>query len=348
MVTHLKNIVMDTSPVCELISSLALVQNYGKVDPPNPRHEHFFPTELHKWVETVRKTMSEKNKSSLEIFFHHESYLGICLLQLIWKTKTYRSIDEFLKMLNELPALNLVSEFLQTGFNQTSPDIHDPSSVAQFIKEKSIPEVEKWKLLYLYSNAEDTKSSFIQLLQEFYEQFLESKLSEFIDMQNKHIQELKIDLQQDTKQKLDRLLSNHYQMLEDDSQIILFPTYFGTTLSTFSHNTTTKIFICTYGIGYAEIVLQQEMNEDRILEAFKVLSDETRVKIIKLLNSTPSYGYELAQSLKLSNSTISHHLSQLTSFGFIHATKEENKNYYQVNKELIQSVMDQMTQFLIQ
>lgn len=340
------NLHIAVSPVCELLSALFLVQSYEQLLPTNPRDEIYFPNELHKWVESTRKSMDDECRKHLELFFNYESYLGLSLYQLMWKTKTYHSIPQFIDMLKELPALELISEFLQTGYNQSAPDIRDSQSVTQFIKQKSLPEVEKWKLLFLYSDAENTKINFIQLINTFHEMYISQNISDLLALQRKHMEELEEELEQDTKEKLNRLLSNHYPMLESEAQIILFPTYYGATNSSFSHYNKNQIFICTYGIGFYQIALQKAMNEERIVDAFKALSDETRIKIIKTLNTIPCYGFELAQTLKLSNSTISHHLSQLSSLGLIQAKKEENKNYYRVNKELIHSIMEKMAHFL--
>lgn len=340
------NVWVGSSPVCELLGSMFLAQSYEKLLPTNPRDELYFPAELHKWVENTRRAMSDQVKKEMEIYFNYESYLGLGLFQLIWQTQTYHSIPAFLKMLEQLPARELLQQFIQTGYNQGSPDISDPAEVIRFIKQKSLPEVEKWKLLYLYADAENTKKNFIHLLHHFYHHHFPQDQSRILELQSEHMRELEEELKENAKEKLDRLLSHHYAMLEGESQIILFPTYFGATHSSTSYFTKQKLFIYMYGIGYAQMALHQAMNEERLIEAFKALSDETRIKIIKILNSTPCYGYELAQALQLSNSTISHHLAQLSSFGFIKARKEENKNYYEVNKELIHSMMGKMADFL--
>lgn len=46
-------------------------------------------------------------------------------------------------------------------------------------------------------------------------------------------------------------------------------------------------------------------------EAFRILADKNRMKIMQLLCGEQAYGLELAEKLKLSPNTISHHMSKL-------------------------------------
>ena len=90
------------------------------------------------------------------------------------------------------------------------------------------------------------------------------------------------------------------------------------------------------------------MNKERLTRAFKILADEKRLSIIRLLNQGPLYGYELAQRLHLSNSTVSHHLSALSSVGLVKASRKENRVYYEVLPNEIEKLMEQMKQTMIQ
>ncbi len=59
------------------------------------------------------------------------------------------------------------------------------------------------------------------------------------------------------------------------------------------------------------------MEGREIAEALKVLGDETRLKILRLLMERPLFVCEVSAVLGLSNPTVSIHLAKLRKFGFV-------------------------------
>ncbi len=73
--------------------------------------------------------------------------------------------------------------------------------------------------------------------------------------------------------------------------------------------------------------MDSEITLDRA--TFKVLAADTRVSILKALNSRRMTGAELAENVKLSPSTVKEHLDQLESVGLIEQVDEGRKwKYY--------------------
>jgi hypothetical protein len=72
------------------------------------------------------------------------------------------------------------------------------------------------------------------------------------------------------------------------------------------------------------------MVTERLLPFFKALSDSNRLKIVGLLANRPHAVEELAASLDLKPSTISHHLSRLAEAGLVSARAEGHYNVYQL------------------
>jgi hypothetical protein len=76
----------------------------------------------------------------------------------------------------------------------------------------------------------------------------------------------------------------------------------------------------------------------QLLEFFKTLADEKRLKIIGLLAQREYSVEELATTLDLSVSTTSHHLSYLTHSGLTKARVEGHYYFYSLNFATIQSM----------
>ena len=64
------------------------------------------------------------------------------------------------------------------------------------------------------------------------------------------------------------------------------------------------------------------MERADFVEALKVLSDETRIRILKILEKRSAYLCQITAILGFSPSTVSTHLSKLKQFGFVKDKKE--------------------------
>lgn len=71
------------------------------------------------------------------------------------------------------------------------------------------------------------------------------------------------------------------------------------------------------------------------IEVFKVLSDPSRLQIVKLLLNEDMYVEMIASTLDLSSSTISFHLKKLLKVGLVKARKDQYYNIYSLNKDML-------------
>ncbi len=73
----------------------------------------------------------------------------------------------------------------------------------------------------------------------------------------------------------------------------------------------------------------------RLAELFKALSDPTRVRIISALSETDLCVYDLAATLGMSQSAVSHQLRSLREMHLVRYHKEGRHVYYQLDDEHI-------------
>lgn len=97
------------------------------------------------------------------------------------------------------------------------------------------------------------------------------------------------------------------------------------------------------GIGLENEILltfHEARTQQQKLEYFlKLLSDKSKLEILTLLKKKPMYGNELAQALHLKTPTISYHMDALLEGNFIRIKKENNRIYYSLNEEEIESMI---------
>lgn len=82
---------------------------------------------------------------------------------------------------------------------------------------------------------------------------------------------------------------------------------------------------------------------EELLGFFKALADANRLKIIGLLAQGEYTVEQMAEMLKLSPSTISHHLAKLSTAGLVSARSESYYNIYRLET----GVLDDMSQKLL-
>jgi DNA-binding transcriptional ArsR family regulator len=83
-------------------------------------------------------------------------------------------------------------------------------------------------------------------------------------------------------------------------------------------------------------VEQQEFQT--LLSFFKVLANESRLKILGILANRECSVEELAAILKLKEPTISHHLAKLKELNLVNMRPDGNTHLYQLNTEALQDI----------
>ncbi|MCA9489995.1 MAG: metalloregulator ArsR/SmtB family transcription factor [Myxococcales bacterium] len=73
----------------------------------------------------------------------------------------------------------------------------------------------------------------------------------------------------------------------------------------------------------------------RMVATFKVLADESRLRILGILVTTPCTGSELAERLGLQASTVSHHLTRLREVGLVRAERAGTSVTYSLDRDVL-------------
>lgn len=339
---------IGSSIVYELLASLFRLECHERLIPEEHQKFKYVPEELNKWVLNTRVKISEHIKQEINIFFNYESFLGMSLVQPIWENRCYENIDSFFDFLEQYPAKDLIKSFFNTGFvpDMRIENIDDPIEVKNFLVSSSLPEVEKWKLTYFCSAPEETKRRFITLIKDFYNTIFKENLDMVLKFHLKSISYMEEILRNKPYEVLSKLMQLNLEGTNDKDKIILVPSYYYNIASLTSYSEENHRLIYVYGIAQPELGNTDDISAEKVLTAIKVLSDENRVKTVGILNSSPCYGYELSQKLGISSSTISHHLSLLSDIGVIVPMREENKVYYQVNKDNIRKLLKKFENML--
>lgn len=96
-----------------------------------------------------------------------------------------------------------------------------------------------------------------------------------------------------------------------------------------------------------ELVLRYSDNSEFLTDRLKSLSDQRRLEILKALKHTSMYGQELAELLKLSPATISHHMSTLVSAGFVSIDRKGSRTSYTLHRQNLKDFLDNLKKTLL-
>ena len=86
-----------------------------------------------------------------------------------------------------------------------------------------------------------------------------------------------------------------------------------------------------------------------LAEFLKVLGDPTRMDILRLLSTSPSYGKEIAASLNLTTATVSRHLDQLKAAGLVSEDRADAHNVKRLRyvPESLESQLERLKTYLL-
>lgn len=91
------------------------------------------------------------------------------------------------------------------------------------------------------------------------------------------------------------------------------------------------------GLFEQQVIKQKKVQKEMFIK-LKVIAEDTRFELLKKLSIRPHYGAELANQLQLSTATISHHLNCLMDINIVFVSKNQNRQYYMLNKEELEKV----------
>ena len=91
----------------------------------------------------------------------------------------------------------------------------------------------------------------------------------------------------------------------------------------------------------AHTKIEFEDNElDDVIDIFRALSDHSRVRILSALTRQESLCVsDIAESLKMPISRVSHHLSTLRMLGFVKSKQDGKQVFYSIDDDCITDIM---------
>jgi DNA-binding transcriptional ArsR family regulator len=197
----------------------------------------------------------------------------------------------------------------------------------------------------LFYNTRNFKEDIIKLIGEMNNNILFNKLDSLDEDYSKHIEKTRARVKD--KKPMDvsqEIMERQFKRKFDFTEYYFIPSYFIA-----PH----KIRVFCSDAQMVVFALEQKespANEvgDRISLVFKIISDRTRLEILRAIIAEPTYGKLLAEELNLTTATISHHVEVLKSVQLIKEKRIKNIKYFEANSEEIKKLFDEGLEYLFE
>lgn len=294
--------------------------------------------ETTQWVEEINQQISPFLRNDLKLIRQMRG-LFFVIIKVIFSSQL-QTINELLAALDQISPVQFLQYYLE-GFDQTwnGEDPLDFDHFKQILKEH-YSEDEIQFIVQSLQYPKELKEKLFTSLKTFYQQFyqpIEEKIIKKLDEKIHHHQELFQENPELFCKTIFLINIEELNRMKTNGQLSFFASYFDE-FSVDIYNISPTEIICTYSID-----LEQRYNQETMAEKqkmfFKILSDEKRVEILKLLAQRKWYGNELAKHFNLTTATMSYHLSMLVDLGLIYVTRgDQNRFYYRLKKDRLQEL----------
>lgn len=195
----------------------------------------------------------------------------------------------------------------------------------------------------LFFHTKQFKLDIVHLIKEMNNKAFLSKLQSLKEDYCKPIERIKCKLKDKSPIEISQeIMDRQFKRVYDFREYYFIPCYFIT-----PH----KIRVFCSDAQMVVFSLEQSQNSinqigDRISLVFKIISDRTRLEILRAIIAEPTYGKLLAEKLSLTTATISHHVEVLKSINLIEEKRIKNIKYFEANEQEIKKLFDEGLEYL--
>jgi DNA-binding transcriptional ArsR family regulator len=273
---------------------------------------------------------------------------GLELFEFIVKERAFDDVEFLMQKISNYDDINFIYTLLGEvlDYSTIQQVMEDEHKLAKLLQDKpNLTNCNIKEFSLLFYNTKGFKEDIVKLISEMNNTLLLNKLDSLKEDYSKHIEKTKIRVKD--KKPMDvsqEIMERQFKRKFDIREYYFIPSYFIT-----PH----KIRVFCLDAQIVVFALEQKdsrINEvgDRISLVFKVISDRTRLEILRMIISEPTYGKLLAEKLNLTTATISHHVEVLKSVQLIKEKRIKNIKYFEANSEEIKKFFDEGIEYLFE
>lgn len=325
-----KTIISKTAEIVAIINILADIKH----------HEYIKP-----WIEEIYSNLSSSSTKILNLI-SELPYQGIEFFEIILDTRIFDDAESLVNKIMNYEAIQFI--YILTGEQiniETIKKIRlDNNEFQKFIDE--LPWLNRGsKNIYdwLINNTEDFKLNLVKLISEINNPAFEQRFNSLYSEYTAAVKDIETRLSKGTPVQLANYIMN--KVVDENPDVceyIIVPSYFINPHYVMAFNKYARMFL--YDIR-KEAAIKTKNTRENLSSQLKIISDKTRLEIIRLLILQPCSGITLSNRLKLTTATISHHIDLLRSIELISEIRDKNTKYYSTNIDKLDTLLSDLKNY---
>lgn len=225
--------------------------------------------------------------------------------------------------------------------------LHTYEDFLKFLDAASCNKEIKWEVLKIFHNQKEYYDEVSAILREVVD-LLENKFSNQLAELEKNFYDYWVEKQE--KEDIIELVQKNLKLTWEENEMgtVLLPMIFQPVSVTFSTKLEKQsIDVLRFGVllDHRFHTSGRKMGSEDIVNIGKLLSDKSKVDILKLTAKKPCYGKEIAADLNLSTATISYHVNALMKLGLLKTELSYNRVYYSMNYEKLTEYLEDIGKY---
>lgn len=273
---------------------------------------------------------------------------GLELFEFVIKERAFDDVDLLIERLSKYNDMSFIYNFLGEALEQS-----EIQSISEGRYSLKMLQEEKPRLVndnikgfeHLFFSTSQFRTDIINLMREMNNSILMSKLGTLKQEYCKQAEKVRCKLKDKNPMETSQeIMDRQFKRVYDFSEYYFVPSYFISPhkIRVFCSDAQIVVFALDQN--------QSAINEigDKVSLVFKIISDRTRLEILREIIAEPTYGKLLAEKLNLTTATISHHIEVLKSINLINEKRIKNIKYFEANEEEIKKLFESGLEYLFE
>jgi len=350
-------ITIKTNPVYEMLVSLNRIADSDQME------RNYFENAGYLPHPRMTEILSEI-KNGLPMFYQQEIgfFFGKPVCSLLWELVVSEGIRDIHQVavkfasLSETEALqHLLYDAIDVICMEEGDLCKDEHTVEKILADREAFEkrvrdcpglspAEQEKALEILRYPADAKQRLVHLL-ERYATVFEPYVDELEALDRAEVDKSCEACTENTEDFITNYLKIGMNILKPAKRIDLIPNAFSEII-TYVLQPEKDHVVLIYGTFISKKRSREKRSEER-KQFFKVLSEEKRVEMIKILANKPAIGSDLAKQVGLTGATASYHLTMLLGIGLVEYKRVGQKLHYTLNKEMLKDLFEKAYEDLV-
>lgn len=333
MNTNLPNVKIMPSKSVELVTAVSLLSDI--------KHHQF----AKEWSDQIIRKLTKKSSDMLKLL-SNMPLQGLEILEFILEDRIFEDTEAFIHRLLHYDELQFIYKMSSEELSiDEIKNLKEDKNLFDMVKQEKMWFVNNsFEVMeYMIYETTDFKKNLVQLYREvetddFNERYFSLK-SDYLSQINDLNHHLLKSNPLDTAQKL---LGKKFARVFDFKEYFFIPSYFISPHNIRIFNQKAQMVVFDMRSDKEE---KREEGE-RLSSSLRIISDKTRLEILRLLLSKSNYGKTIASRIGLTTATISHHLEQLKSINLVTEERIKNYKYFKANEEEIDKLLEGIKNYL--